>query len=509
MNFQSTQSQCSLDIIKINALLFYLASYLLTGEPSANGASGAAAGGAEIESQILTGSGGALREKIVPEFQPVFEYIRPLMDIGGGKLIKLSDDSVWVVGIGKTHIDGNTGKQREQQLERAKVDARRAVVEALGTVMVRVKESSTDNVQIRVRNKDEESTVLSRLDTSVQTEVSRNVNRLETVGGWTSPDGSMMFVALGKKIQSGPSEQNEVKVMAVSAFEIASGLVTPEIASRFQASQQNTEEILKGILLATLKQELSSSKRMTLAVRGEALKRLQSEWLDSQNYGRGQSEAAGADHTVEEADFIATAKVEDLDASITNKIAGVSGSATRWVLRVTISLEIIDRINGKKRVLKEEMEETITKFVAQSERRSSPKGALSFDSGTLKTLAGGVSKKLGMRILDITCPPKIIDSRGRMFHVDRGRSAGMSVGMIIEICEPSDSKFGTDASYPIGKARVKQVSEETSLLELFEAEGESDLSKVEIKSSYSIIRPVDAPIATPVQKISGSNLRPF
>jgi hypothetical protein len=245
----------------------------------------------------------------------------------------------------------------------------------------------------------------------------------------------MLFVALGKKIQSGPSEPKEVKVMAVSAFEIASGLVTPEIASRFQASQQDTEGILKGLLLNTLTQELSSasSKRLTLAVRGEDLKKLQQEWLVSENYGRGQSEAAGADHTVEEAHFVATAKLEDLDASITSKMAGVSGSATRWLLRVTISLQIIDRINGTKRVLKEDMEETITKLVPQSDRRSSPKGALSFDSGTLKSLAGGVSKKLGMRILDVTCPPKITDSRGRFFHVDRGRASGMSVGMIVEV----------------------------------------------------------------------------
>jgi len=459
-------------------------------------------GGAEIERQLIGRPGDRLREIIVPEFLPVFEHIRPLMDIGGGKLIKLSDNSVWVVGIGRTAVEGNSGKQRDQQLELAKIDARKAVVEALGTVMVKVKESSKEDVQIRVKNKTEESTVDSRLETSVQSEVSRNVNRLETVGGWTSADGSMLFVALGKKIQSGPNELKEVKVMAVSAFEIAPGLVTPDIAARFQASPQNTEDILTGLLLATLKQELSSSKRMTLAVRGDSLKKLQREWLDSNNNGRGQSEAAGADHTVEEAHFIATAKVEDLDASITSKISGVSGSATRWVLRVTISLEIIDRINGTKRVMKEDMEETITKFVAQSERRSSPKGALSFDSGTLKSLAGGVSKKLGMRILDVTCPPKIIDSRGRFFHVDRGRSAGMSVGMIVEVCEPSDSKFGTDASYPIGKARVKQVSEESSLLELFEAEGESDLSKVEVKSTYTIIRPVDAPIPGPVQRAS-------
>jgi hypothetical protein len=441
-----------------------------------------------------------MMEKIVPEFHAVFEYIKPLMNIGGGKLVKLPDESVWVVGIGKTHVDGEGGLQREQQLEKAKIDARRAVVEALGTTIIRVKESSKESVRIQLKNTEEESIVDNSLDTSVQMEVSRNVNRLETVGGWTSADGSMLFVALGKKIQAGPNQPKEVKVMAVSAFDIVSGLVTPEIAARFQSTPEKAEGILKGLLLSTLNQELSSSKLMTLAVRGEALEKLQREWLDSQNMGRGQNEAAGVDHTVNEAHFIASAKVEDLDASITSKLAGVSGSATRWVLRVSISLEIIDRVNGTKRVLKEEMEEIVQKLVSQSERRSAPKSALNFDAGTLKTLANGVCKKLGMRILDVTCPPKIIDSRGRFFHVDRGRAAGMAVGMVVDICEPSDSQFGTDASFPIGKARVRQVSEESSLLELFEAEGGGDISKMEVKASYSVIRPLDARLTFPLQR---------
>jgi len=508
MNFQAL-FKCSVRLVlRTHFFVSCLVSHSLVSEGFSSQPS---LSGTELESRLLNGTASDLREKVVPEFLPIFEFIRPLMNIGGGKLIRLSDESVWVVGIGKTDVDGNSGKQRELQLERAKIDARRAVVEALGTVMVRVRESTSENVQIRVKNKNEEGSVDSRLDTSVQSEVSRNVNRLETVGGWNSPDGSMLFVALGKKIQSGPSEPKEVKVMAVSAFEIASGLVTPEIASRFQASQQDTEGILKGLLLNTLTQELSSasSKRLRLAVRGEDLKKLQQEWLVSENYGRGQSEAAGADHTVEEAHFVATAKLEDLDASITSKMAGVSGSATRWLLRVTISLQIIDRINGTKRVLKEDMEETITKLVPQSDRRSSPKGALSFDSGTLKSLAGGVSKKLGMRILDVTCPPKITDSRGRSFHVDRGRASGMSVGMIVEVCEPSDSKFGTDASYPVGRARVRQVGEDSALLELFEIEGGGDLSKVEIKTSYSIIRHLDDPVAVPVQNGLVPSRRPF
>ncbi|MEI7774315.1 MAG: hypothetical protein WCK17_06035, partial [Verrucomicrobiota bacterium] len=86
----------------------------------------------------------------------------------------------------------------------------------------------------------------------------------------------------------------------------------------------------------------------------------------------------------------------------------------------------------------------------------------------------------------------IIQVRGRRFIVDRGRAAGMREGQVVEVSEPAENQLGTDAGFPVGKAVVRSVKEESSFMELISADGEPDLSKVEIKTSFTISRPVDA-----------------
>jgi hypothetical protein len=68
----------------------------------------------------------------------------------------------------------------------------------------------------------------------------------------------------------------------------------------------------------------------------------------------------------------------------------------------------------------------------------------------------------------------------------------MKEGQVVEVNEPADDQFGTDAGFPVGKAIVKSVKEDTCVLELISADGEPDLSRVEIKKTFTISRPVDA-----------------
>jgi len=95
-----------------------------------------------------------------------------------------------------------------------------------------------------------------------------------------------------------------------------------------------------------------------------------------------------------------------------------------------------------------------------------------------------------MRVLDVYCPPRVIQVRGSMFIVDRGRAAGMKEGQVVELTDRADEEFGTDAGFPLGKARVKSVKEETCVLELLSAEGREDLEKD--KSKVTISRPLEA-----------------
>jgi hypothetical protein len=281
--------------------------------------------------------------------------------------------------------------------------------------------------------------------------------------------------------QDGPA----VQVMRVDKFELAPGIVTPEIARRFQAAPEAVASRIKGAVLSTLSQELSSSKLLSIAVRDESLKRLTEEWKISEQLGSGKSEDAAAGATVDDANYLVYAKIEDFVADYRSMVNG-AGAAAKWKLRITISLEITTRKTGTKKVIKEDFEDAGTGIVS-----SARIGLPDFDSGKVRSLADGVAKKLGMRVLDIYCPPRVIQVRGTMFIVDRGRAAGMKEGQIVELTDRADDEFGTDAGFPLGKARVKTVKEETCVLELVSTAGAEELAKD--KTKLTITRPVDAP----------------
>lgn len=276
------------------------------------------------------------------------------------------------------------------------------------------------------------------------------------------------------------------KVMRLDKLELAPGIVTREVAARFQAQPKDVESRLRGAVLATLAQELSSSKLLKLAVRDRSLSRLAEEWKLSEELGNGKTDDAFTGPGVDDANYLGYATIEDFVADYRG-IQNAAGVAGIWKLRITISLEVTERKTGTKRVIKEDFEENGSGKVS-----SARIGAPNFDSGHVRSLADGVAKKLGMRVLDSLCAPRIIQVRGRLFIVDRGRAAGMKEGQLVEVSEPADDQLGTDAGFPVGKAVVKSVKEETCVLELVSAEGEPDLSRVEIKKSFTISRPVDA-----------------
>ena len=267
------------------------------------------------------------------------------------------------------------------------------------------------------------------------------------------------------------------KVMVVEKLELAPGLVTPEVAKRFHAGVQDVESRLRGAVLSTLSQELSSSKMLRLAVRDESLDRLVKEWKVSEELGNAQS----LDLSVASADLLAFGKIEDFVADYSS-LKNAGGAAAKWRLRITVSLEVTERNGGTRRVLKEDFEHAGSGIVS-----SARLGMPDFDSGTVRKLADGVVKKLGVRVLDLYCPPKILSVRGRQFIVDRGRMAGMKEGQWVELSEFAEGGAGTDAAFPVGKAVVKSVKEETSILELVSVE-EGDLATTEIKKTYTVTR---------------------
>jgi hypothetical protein len=306
------------------------------------------------------------------------------------------------------------------------------------------------------------------------------------------------FVALLTPILA--QDAPEVKVMRVDKFEFAPGIVTKKIEDRFQASAANVENRLKGVLLATLSQEISSTKLLTLAVRDESLKRLKEEWKVSEELGSGKSGDAATGPSVDDAHYLAYAKVEDFVADFSRLTSKKDPSLalTEWKLQVTISLEVTARKTGTKKVLKEEFEASGkgTNFLVNG--KLPDRNAPDFDAVMVKQLADGVSKKLGMRVVDSLCPIRITSARGKLFNIDRGRAAGIKEGHIMELTERADDEFGTDSGFPIGQARVKTVKEDSSLMELLSDEGVEELKGDRTK--LTVTRPVEAKFAEPEPK---------
>ncbi len=273
------------------------------------------------------------------------------------------------------------------------------------------------------------------------------------------------------------------KVLRLDKLELAPGIITAEIADRFRASIPDVDSRIRGAVLATLGQELSSSKLLSLAVREDSLRRLAAEWEVREQFATGRAETGPA---LEGASFLAFAKIEDFVADYDVR-ENVAGKVAAWKLSIVISLEVTELKGGTKRVIKEPFE-CNGGGVVSTRRAEAP----DFGSSAVRNLADGVAKKLGMRLLDSLCPPRITQVRGMQLIVDRGRAAGMKEGQRVEVSEPPEDPSAAAEGFPVGMAVVKSVREDSSVLEMISAEGETDLSKVEIKKTYKVSRIPDS-----------------
>ena len=287
----------------------------------------------------------------------------------------------------------------------------------------------------------------------------------------------------------------KIQVVQLEKLEINDGLITDEIAKRFNSkfkkpvtmgkvsrndrievgnneiSRQtsvkvetttDTTEIdkLKGAFASTLAQEMSATKLMQLAVRDKSLESLKKEWQVSEELGKPVTEGSvdgGPDMSVQQADYIAIAKINDF---VTDRKVFGSEEAAIWTNSISATLEITKVNGGTKKV--------ITETVADGGkgRRGVGGEAANFNAQQIQNITQKLSKRLAERILDNYSPPKIIAHRGALIIMDRGQAAGVNVGDTYKLIERVDSTYGTDAGFPFGNATVEFVNEDTANLRL-------------------------------------------
>jgi hypothetical protein len=252
----------------------------------------------------------------------------------------------------------------------------------------------------------------------------------------------------------------KIQVVQLESLQINEGLITDEIVKRFDTQatssniaiqRQGVEDRIRGLFAAALAQQLSATKLLQLAVRDQSLQTLQKEWLVSEELGK----SGPVDIGVENADYIATARIEDFVAD--RKVLGNERAAI-WKNSMTASFEITNVATGTKKIITESA-------AAEGKGRRGVGGvAANYDARQIKDLCDEISNKLAARILDNISPPKVIAARGSKIIIDRGRAAGVKVGDKFRLIERVDESLGTDAGFPIGTATVEFVNEDTSNL---------------------------------------------
>lgn len=252
----------------------------------------------------------------------------------------------------------------------------------------------------------------------------------------------------------------KVQVVQLESLEINEGLITDDIAKRFDAKakradledlRDNVKDRIRGLFATSLAQQLSATKLLQLAVRDQSLQTLQKEWQVSEELGKSPPAEIG----VEQAGYVATARVEDFVAE--RKVLGNEVAAV-WKNSMSASFEITKVSTGTKKVITESVSDS------GKGRRGVGGVASDFDAQQIKKLTDILSKRLAERILDNISPPKIIAARGNKIIIDRGLAAGVKVGDRFRLIERVDETLGTDAGFPMGEATVEFVNEDTSNL---------------------------------------------
>ena len=290
----------------------------------------------------------------------------------------------------------------------------------------------------------------------------------------------------------------KIQVIQLEKLEINEGLITDEIAKRFNSKVKKpkiTEEILakdtiqfsdnhisrelrvkvgaktdsteidnlrlsvedriKGAFAATLSQEMSATKLMQLAVRDKSLDALKKEWQLSEELGKPSDD--GPDMSVQQADYIATAKITDF---VTDRKVMGNEEAAIWSNSISATLEITKVNGGTKKVITESVEE------GGKGRRGVGGEAANFNAQQIQNITQKLSKLLAGRILNNYSPPKVVARRGVYIIIDRGEAAGVKIGDSYKLIERVDDAYGTDAGFPLGNATVEMVNEDTSNLRL-------------------------------------------
>lgn len=251
------------------------------------------------------------------------------------------------------------------------------------------------------------------------------------------------------------SSQGGKTLITLEKIDIQEGLVSSEVAQRFDLEPAGVESRLKGAFAANLAAQLSASRQIQLAAREESLGKLMKEWEIAEKLGK-PAEAAASSPSVDIANYVASAKITDLSAQRETLVLGGRVAAAKWKLLIEASIELIDSKTGRK-------SELLTQRV---EKSGQSRGAANFTTFEIQEVNRDLAGQLAARMIDVLSPIRIVAVRSDDFIIDRGKSASIRVGDRFTLLEPAEGSDDSEAAFPVGEAVVTLVNEKTSNLRL-------------------------------------------
>jgi hypothetical protein len=140
--------------------------------------------------------------KISAEFAPIIDQGEIILENGGGKIIKMPDGSVWILGVGVTAVKPGGGPMEMiRQRTVAEQKARKAIVTELEETRVAGSTTLSSITSVRESNGIETASSIDEIVNLVKSDVEGVMSGLKAAGTWLSQDGQLFHLALCKRLR--------------------------------------------------------------------------------------------------------------------------------------------------------------------------------------------------------------------------------------------------------------------------------------------------------------------
>jgi hypothetical protein len=139
---------------------------------------------------------------ILSEFAPILAKTDLNLENGGGKIVTMSDGSMWLVAIGVTVVKPEGGPMETlRQRKVATAKAHSAAIEEMKGASVESTSTSTTTMAVTTQNGIQSGTSTDSLSDCVTTRSEGVTHDMEQAGTWYSASGDIFYLAMCQRLK--------------------------------------------------------------------------------------------------------------------------------------------------------------------------------------------------------------------------------------------------------------------------------------------------------------------